>query len=102
MTREASPAARTRGDIPGPRSRARRGEHLRPLPSPGALAIQYIHSTAAIGVRSYLAGKLTHSPETLMQQVRHPQQVVPGNAMPDMGVTEEDARHIVAHLYTLR
>jgi len=28
--------------------------------------------------------------------------VIPGNAMPDMGVSEGDARDIAAYLYTLR
>jgi cytochrome c len=59
-------------------------------------------SLEAIGMRTYLAGRLTNSPENLMQWVRHPQQVEPGNAMPDVGVTEEDSRHIAAYLYTLR
>jgi hypothetical protein len=26
----------------------------------------------------------------------------PGGAMPDMGISEEDSRHIAAYLYTLR
>jgi cytochrome c1 len=32
----------------------------------------------------------------------HPQSVVPGNAMPEMGITEAQARDIASYLYTLR
>jgi cytochrome c2 len=55
-----------------------------------------------IGTRVYLAGMLLNTPDNLMFWLRHPQQVVPGNVMPDMGVTAPDARDIAAYLYTLR
>ncbi len=58
-------------------------------------------SLEGIAGRSYLAGMLTNSPPNMMRWVMHPQQVVPGNAMPEMGVTEADARDIAAYLYTL-
>jgi hypothetical protein len=38
----------------------------------------------------------------LIRWIRRPQEVVPGNAMPDLGVTEHDGRDTVASLYTLR
>lgn len=50
--------------------------------------------------RGYLAGRLRNTPENLMSWVRHPQKHEPGNVMPEMGVTEEDARHIAAYLYS--
>ena len=40
--------------------------------------------------------------ENLVGWLRYPQQVVPGNAMPDLGVSEADARNIAAYLDTLR
>jgi cytochrome c2 len=40
-------------------------------------------------------------PDNLVKWLRQPQNVVPGNAMPDMGVTPQDARDIAAYLYTL-
>jgi cytochrome c2 len=55
-----------------------------------------------IGVRVYLAGMLRNTPDNLMFWLRHPQQVVPGNVMPDMGMNAPDARDIAAYLYTLR
>ena len=55
-----------------------------------------------ISVRVYLAGMLRNTPDNLMFWLRHPQQVVPGNVMPDMGITAADARDIAAYLYTLR
>jgi cytochrome c len=56
---------------------------------------------SGLGQRSYLAGKLSNSPENLLRWIQTPQQVVPGNAMPDMNIPDEDARHIAAYLYTL-
>jgi len=52
--------------------------------------------------RVYIAGKLPNTPGNLMHWIQKPQEVVPNNAMPDMGVTEHDSRDIAAYLYTLR
>ena len=52
--------------------------------------------------RSYIAGKLPNEPVYLVQWIRFPQAIEPGTAMPNMGVTEEDAVHMAAYLYTLR
>lgn len=55
-----------------------------------------------VASRGYLAGRLANSPANMMLWIRHPRQVASGTAMPDMGVTEDDARDITAFLYTLR
>jgi cytochrome c2 len=55
-----------------------------------------------IGVRVYIAGMLRNTPDNMMLWLRHPQQIVPGNVMPDMGMTVRDARDIATYLYTLR
>jgi len=34
--------------------------------------------------------------------IQHPQQIDPKNAMPELGVTDDDAHNIVAFLYTLK
>ena len=52
--------------------------------------------------RAEIAGKLSNRPDNLIRWVREPQQVVPGNGMPDLGVTDRDARDIAAYLYTLK
>lgn len=54
------------------------------------------------GERTFVAGMLRNTPSNLQHWIRSPQSVVPGNAMPDMGVTEQQARDIAAFLYTLR
>lgn len=51
--------------------------------------------------RVYIAGKLPNTPDNLMHWIQKPQEVVPSNAMPDMGVNEKDSRDIAAYLYTL-
>ena len=55
-----------------------------------------------IAEQIYLAGVLLNTPVHMIEWVRHPQKVKPLSAMPDLGVTEHDARDIAAYLYTLR
>ena len=52
--------------------------------------------------RSYLAGRLPNTTDNLIRWIRDPQGVVPGNAMPPLGISEPDGRDIAAYLYTLR
>ena len=52
--------------------------------------------------RVYVAGLLPNNPENLAWFLRAPQQVLPGGAMPDMRVSEADARDMTAYLHTLR
>lgn len=59
-------------------------------------------SLAGIADRVYLAGSLPNTPANLIRWTRAPQQIQPGNAMPDLGVTEADGKDIAAYLYTLR
>jgi cytochrome c len=51
--------------------------------------------------RSYLAGKLPNTHANLELWISHPQQFEPGTAMPEMGVTADDARQIAAYLDTV-
>lgn len=55
-----------------------------------------------IGQRAYLAGQLPNTPENLIRWITDPQSVERGTAMPDVGVSDPEARHIAAYLYTLR
>jgi cytochrome c len=57
---------------------------------------------SGIGSRSTIAGVLANDPQNMVNWIQHPQSIVPGNAMPDMGVTQQDALDIAAYLYTLR
>ncbi|MEX0762436.1 MAG: cytochrome C [Dehalococcoidia bacterium] len=51
--------------------------------------------------RGYIAGRLPNTPENLIRWIMSPQEVDPGNAMPDMGVPEVVARDMAAYLYGL-
>jgi cytochrome c1 len=55
-----------------------------------------------IAVRQTLGGHLSNTPDNMKLWIQKPQQVDPKNVMPDMGVTDQDARDIVAYLYTLK
>jgi cytochrome c1 len=51
--------------------------------------------------RSYVAGRLRNEPVALVKWIRDPMDVDSATAMPDLGVTESEARDIAAYLYTL-
>lgn len=55
-------------------------------------------SLVSISQRSYLAGSLPNTPENLQQWIMHPQHYQPGTAMPEMGVSEQDAHRIAVFL----
>ncbi|PZQ77304.1 MAG: cytochrome C [Variovorax paradoxus] len=57
---------------------------------------------AGMGRRTRIAGTLDHTPEGMVRWLRETQAVKPDTAMPQMGVTEQDARDIAAYLQTLR
>src|SRR5579884_956806 len=59
-------------------------------------------SLAGFARHAYIAGKLANTPDNLARWIQHPQAVEPGIAMPDLGVSDADARDIAAYLYTLQ
>ncbi len=52
--------------------------------------------------RTMIAGELPNSPDNLVRWIKNPKAVEPGTAMPDLGLSDEQARDIAAYLYTLR
>jgi mono/diheme cytochrome c family protein len=52
--------------------------------------------------RNYLAGRLLNTEENLIRWIREPKTIAPWSAMPDLGVTQRDARDMAAYLRTLR
>ncbi len=54
------------------------------------------------GRRSYIAGAIPNLPDQLTQWLVNPAALKPGTAMPDLGVSPAEARHMAAYLYTLR
>jgi cytochrome c len=55
-----------------------------------------------IGTRTYIAGFLQNSPDNMAFWIENPQKVLPGNAMPTMGIPPKEARDVAAFLYTLK
>ncbi|QOG22998.1 c-type cytochrome [Bradyrhizobium sp. SEMIA] len=54
-----------------------------------------------VGTRTYIAGFIQNSPDNMAYWIEDPQRMLPGNAMPGMGIPQNDARDIAAFLYTL-
>jgi mono/diheme cytochrome c family protein len=54
-----------------------------------------------IGKRRYIGGVLLNNTENMVRWLRDPQHVDPLSAMPNLGVTEKDARDMAAFLATL-
>ena len=52
--------------------------------------------------RTIIAGYLPNTRGNLTRWIQHPQQVAPGNAMPDAGLTDRQAKDIAAYLSGLK
>jgi cytochrome c len=57
---------------------------------------------ATVGSRVYIAGVMSNTPANMMRWIENPPGVDSLTAMPNLGVTENDARDIAAYLYSLR
>jgi mono/diheme cytochrome c family protein len=55
-----------------------------------------------IATRQVLAGVLPNSPENMVLWLRFPQRAAPRTAMPELGLSAQDARDIAAYLATLK
>jgi cytochrome c len=55
-----------------------------------------------MAARTYIAGRFPNEPIDMQLWLEHPRAMKPGTAMPDLGVTERDARDLAAYLATLR
>jgi mono/diheme cytochrome c family protein len=71
--------------------------------------IDGISSEAMVGppltrmaARSYLAGSMQNNGPNLVRFIQHPRAVHNDSAMPEMGLTDEEARDIAAYLYTYK
>ena len=70
---------------------------------PGVVAPKGVAGPPLSGVarRALIAGQLPNKPEVLVAFLRNPPALVPLTGMPDVGLTTEQARDVVAYLYTL-
>jgi len=57
---------------------------------------------ARMGQRSFVAGMLRNTPDNMIFWLLHTQDVVPGNAMPATGLTEQEAADVAAYLGSLK
>lgn len=55
-----------------------------------------------MAARTMIAGVLPNTPSQMVRWLQSPQTFLPGSAMPDMGLSQQQARDIAAYLYTLR
>ena len=49
--------------------------------------------------RTYIAGEVPNTWNNLIKYIEHPQDIEPNTVMPDLGVTDDEARDIAAYLY---
>lgn len=57
-------------------------------------------SLAGIRQRVYVGGVVNNTTEHLVQWIVSPQSLSPRSAMPTTGISENEARHVVAYLYS--
>ena len=109
----SAPAARTWGAPPPRRPAGRSRGAGRPSASYGCGSCHTIPGIEGadalvgppldrISSRTYVAGVLVNTPENLVRWVKNPPKVDPLTAMPNLHVTDPDARDIASFLATLR
>jgi cytochrome c len=70
---------------------------------PGAAITGHVGPTLrGVHQRAFLVGGLPNTPGQLVDLIRFPERARPGTLMPNLGVSEPDARELAAFLYTLR
>lgn len=52
--------------------------------------------------RTMIAGELPNTPENLVRWVENPRAIEPNTAMPDLGLSPDQAYDVAAYLYTIR
>jgi cytochrome c2 len=55
-----------------------------------------------VAVRAFLAGQQPNDPPHMIAWVQHPHAVEPETGMPELDLTDQEARDVAAYLYTLR
>ena len=55
----------------------------------------------ALTARAEFAGKVSGDPQSLIAWIQHPQAISPGVGMPDIPMSDQDARDMAAYLYSL-
>jgi cytochrome c len=56
----------------------------------------------ALSRRTFIGGNFANTPDNLVHWVMSPKAMKPRTAMPDLGLSEEQARDVAAYLYTLQ
>ncbi|MCC6142675.1 MAG: c-type cytochrome [Candidatus Hydrogenedentes bacterium] len=51
--------------------------------------------------RTYIAGEVPNTSENLVKWIMNPQSIEATTAMPNLALSEEEARNVAAYLYTL-
>ena len=59
-------------------------------------------SLSGLSRRAEFAGKVVNEPQWLIAWIEHPQNISPGVGMPDIPMSDQDARDMAAYLYSLR
>lgn len=72
------------------------------IPGVPAARGELAQTLRAWGRRSYIAGRLPNNPELLARWIANPEALVPGTAMPSMGVSPADAQAMAAYLFSLQ
>lgn len=72
------------------------------IPGVPAAGGRVASSLSQFGQRSYIAGRIPNRPELLAQWIAQPASLVPGTAMPAMGVAPAEADAMAAYLHSLK
>jgi cytochrome c2 len=72
------------------------------IPGVGGFAGRVGPSLEGYARRAYVAGKFPNDPDHLVDWIRDPSALAPRTAMPELGVSDREARDMAAYLHTLQ
>ena len=59
-------------------------------------------SLQSMGRMSYIAGSIPNQPENMIRFLQNAPAVKPGTLMPALGISDDEARHMAAFMYSLK
>ena len=84
------------------RASGARAHGLAAVPGAAAAVSNAGPSLEGFSRRSYIAGRIPNLADPLTRWLMDPPAMKPGTMMPNLKVSESEARHMAAYLYTLR
>ena len=72
------------------------------IPAVAGAAGKAAPSLSSLASEPYISGNLPNTPENVMRWIQAPHSILPNTKMPDLGISDTEARDITTYLWSLR